>query len=578
MTGLAAALIGLLLTSAVAVQEPRVAPPGGDLVTAIVHVNVIPMDREGIVRDQTVLVRGDRIVGVGRSAAVTVPAGATVIDGSGRYLLPGLTDAHVHIEDLPWAHARPDFGDGPLYLAHGVTTVFSLSGTPLHLEWRRRVATGELLGPTIYTAGPFVNEPRLSSPESVRDDIVRQAREGYDLIKYHELPETTTGLSLPAYHTMIDTAREVGLPLVGHAPVNLGIEVMLQAHQPIAHVGMLTNIYFLPLLAHRTTMLITIAALVVLMLIVSISVARRMARRWRPRAALRSWQPALTGYILISAIVAFVAAAASSPGGPRFDSVALRVAFTALAIGIAVAAAAAVFLTIGLWRNGAGAGAARIEATVASCAALALAWTLTTFWVPVSWRGTDRGIAQIAKRVHDAGIPVQTTLTVYETFDGATRGELLQDPAIDYLRHDTADEWRQLPAAGPPGARVHEFATRVVGALHRAGVTLVAGTDAMGLPLVVPGASLHRELRLLNASGLTPYEALRAATVAPATFLGKSQEFGTIAVGRRADLLLVAGDPFEDMATLDRPLGVMTRGRWLSRERLSQLLDAMKKR
>src|SRR5206468_10176462 len=131
---------------------------------------------------------------------------------------------------------------------------------------------------------------------------------------------------------------------------------------------------FLPLLAHRTTILITVAALVVLMLIVSISVARHMARRWRPRAALRSWQHRLTGYILISAIVAFVAAAASSPGGPRFDSVALRVAFTVLAIGIAVAAVASMFLAIGLWRNRAVASAARIEATVASCAALSLAW------------------------------------------------------------------------------------------------------------------------------------------------------------------------------------------------------------
>src|SRR5205823_14178136 len=89
---------------------------------------------------QTVIVRGDRIVAIGASADVPVPPDATVIQGDGRYLIPGLTDAHVHLTtDMPWAPARPDFGDAPLYLAHGVTTVINLGGTPAQLEWRRRV-------------------------------------------------------------------------------------------------------------------------------------------------------------------------------------------------------------------------------------------------------------------------------------------------------------------------------------------------------------------------------------------------------------------------------------------------------
>ena len=116
---------------------------------------------------------------------------------------------------------------------------------------------------------------------------------------------------------------------------------------------------------------------------------------------------------------------------------------------------------------------------------------------------------------------------------------------------------------------------KVVGALHRAGVPLVAGTDAMGVPLLVPGASLHRELQLLTESGLTPYEAIRAATVNPAVFLRKEEEFGTVAVGRRADLLLVAGDPLQDLTPFEEPVGVMVRGRWLAREDLRQRLAAL---
>jgi imidazolonepropionase-like amidohydrolase len=116
---------------------------------------------------------------------------------------------------------------------------------------------------------------------------------------------------------------------------------------------------------------------------------------------------------------------------------------------------------------------------------------------------------------------------------------------------------------------------RVVGALHRAGVPLVAGTDAMGVPLLVPGASFHRELQLLTECGLTPYEAIRAATVNPAVFLRKEQEFGTVTEGKRADLLLVAGDPLQDLARLKEPAGVMVRGRWLAREDLRQRLAAL---
>jgi imidazolonepropionase-like amidohydrolase len=97
----------------------------------------------------------------------------------------------------------------------------------------------------------------------------------------------------------------------------------------------------------------------------------------------------------------------------------------------------------------------------------------------------------------------------------------------------------------------------------------------MGAPLVAPGSSLHRELELLTESGLTPYEAMRAATVVPATFLGKEKEFGTIATGKRADLLLIDGNPLDDVTRLKRPTGVMTRGRWFTRDQLQQMMTAL---
>ena len=99
----------------------------------------------------------------------------------------------------------------------------------------------------------------------------------------------------------------------------------------------------------------------------------------------------------------------------------------------------------------------------------------------------------------------------------------------------------------------------------------------MGMELIVPGFSLHRELKLLRAAGLTSYEAIFAATRAPAAFLGRSKEFGIIAVGQRADFLLVPGNPLEDAARLASPTGIMARGRWFSREQMQGILDTLRR-
>ena len=90
--------------------------------------------------------------------------------------------------------------------------------------------------------------------------------------------------------------------------------------------------------------------------------------------------------------------------------------------------------------------------------------------------------------------------------------------------------------------------------------------------MLIPGSSLVRELTLLQLSGLTPFETIRTATVNSAKFLGKENEFGTIAVGKRADLILLDGNPLEELSAFSEPLGVMVRGKWLSREHLDTLL------
>jgi dolichol kinase len=549
------------------------------MTVAFTNVNVIPLDHEGVKQDRTVLVRGDRIVSVGSRYEVKAPSDALVIDGAGQYLVPGLTDAHVHVSGTPVMPTRDDFGDAPIYLAYGVTTVVNLGGSPMILEWRKRVNAGTLLGPTIYTAGPFVNEPRVNTPDEVERDIVTQAQLGYDLIKFHELLRTTTGLSLPAYRRMVETARRIGIPLVGHAPVNLGIDEMLQERQSIAHMGMVANLYFLPFSSHTTILLVTAIASLILICIALTSVvaaivprsSKKVLRRQSAIGTIRK----LTGMIALATAGAFICVFAYLPGGPLFNSVFLRLAFTGLTGIVTAATLMAGFFAVGLLRDVATSTLGKVQALLAAISAGALTIAMLGFWVPVSWRSSDGGIDRVAKRVHDAGIFVQSTLVVYDTFSTSGRIALVDDPVVRFLMPSIREAWREEPKRGIPLNRLTGFNQKVADALHRNGVPIMAGTDAMGLPLVAPGSSLHRELQLLSASGLSPYEVIRSATVVPATFLGKTKEFGTITVGQRADLLLVAGNPLDNLGALKRPMGVMVRGRWLPRQRLDELLKSL---
>ena len=584
-------IVGGLLVFGMALEasaQPPAVPTPEDATVAFVDVSLIRMDRERVETGQTVLTRGDRITAIGARSAVTVPEDAIVIQGEGRYLTPGLTDAHVHLvgDGTRFGGGRPDFGDAPLYLAYGVTTVFNLRGTPEQLDWRRRIESGELVGPTIYTSGQYVNEPRVNSPDEVRTEVIAQARDGYDLIKFHEIRPgadrsgTSTGLSLPAYLTMNETAREAGLPLLGHAPVNLGLDALLQARQSLAHVGMLTNIHFLPAVSNFEFFVVTGVALLILMVVViAWGVATVVARRGREAAR----QPpavsrlrALTGWVLAGSLVAAGCAALFLPGGPLFDSLALRVVFTALGVLISAATVALVLVAIGVWRDSSASRFARLQGVLASLAGFGFMYAALMFWIPVAWRSNDTGIERLAERLADTGIWIQTSMVVYDAVGGPGRPVLVDDPAMEYLQEEVRARWLRIPQRVPSWYRYPDFTKKVVGALHRAGVPLMAGTDAMGFPLITPGSSLHRELQLLVESGLTPYQAVRAATVVPASFLGKEGEFGTIAIGRRADLLLVEDNPFENIGHLRSPVGVMVRGKWISRSQLEQMLDALR--
>ena len=186
---------------------------------AFVDFNVVPMDGRGMLRRQIVIVRDGFISRIGDVGVVEAPADAQVVEGDGSgYLVPGLVDAHVHLED-----ASEDVL--PLFLANGVTTVFNLEGDDRHLELRDRARDPDFLGPTIFTSGPFINEEVIVSRDDARRVVQEQARAGYDFVKVHG------GLSQDSYGALLETAKLVGIPVIGHAPKNLQFYSLLEGGQ-----------------------------------------------------------------------------------------------------------------------------------------------------------------------------------------------------------------------------------------------------------------------------------------------------------------------------------------------------------
>jgi len=427
----AAASIVLLSCAATPSREPGA--------IAIVNVNVPSLDDGSIAPGQTVVIQHGVISAVGRAGAVTLPQGADVIDGAGKYLLPGLVDTHVHL-----AGGTPDEQRAllKLFVANGVSTVVNLRGNAQMLTLRRDVADGRVFGPTIYTVGPYVNEPFVTTPDEVEAAVVEQKRAGYDFVKLHG------DLSLEAYKRLNDVARREGIRVIGHAPRNLGLEVMFEERQYAV--------------AHAEEFL--------------------------------------------------------------YD------------------------------RNNSSRDFAAIEPR----------------------------IPELARAMVRSGIWLMPNLTAYQLIarQADDLSAVLARPETRYLPQSTQRTWG--PATNPYTARFgkrdapgfllrYQLLEKLVRGFQQAGVRLLVGTDAMN-PGVVPGFSVHDEIADLVAAGLTPQQALGAATTNAAEFLGRAADSGRVAVGQAADLLLLDANPLEDVANSRRIAGVMLRGQFLDRAALDRLL------
>ena len=206
---------GLFCESHAAPRGMQQQPPA---VTVFENVNVVPMDEERVLLNHTVIVRHGRITAVGPSGRVTVPEGAVRIDGRGKYLMPGLAEMHGHTP-VPGGDPRSQFVSDMmfLYAANGVTTVRGMLGGSGQLELRELTSTGQIIGPTLYLAGPSFSGNSITSSEQASQRVRNQRDEGWDLLKVHP------GLTRDEYDAMALTAGQVGIRFGGHVPSDVGL-------------------------------------------------------------------------------------------------------------------------------------------------------------------------------------------------------------------------------------------------------------------------------------------------------------------------------------------------------------------
>ena len=201
-------------------QKTQIEVP--DAETAIIKVNVIPMNTDTLMQNQTVLIKEGKIAAVGPSDLVTIPEEATVIDGSGKYLIPGLAEMHAHI---PGDQKGTEIVEETLflYLSNGITTIRGMLGQPYHLELKKQVANNELLSPRIFTSGPSLNGNSVKTVEEAREKVMAYKEDGYDFLKMHP------GIKLEVFNEIVKTANEIDIPFAGHVSNLVGIRRALEA-------------------------------------------------------------------------------------------------------------------------------------------------------------------------------------------------------------------------------------------------------------------------------------------------------------------------------------------------------------
>ena len=436
-------LVLLLFGFRVSAQEP-----------SLVFRDVTVIDGTGAAGtpSMTVVVSGARISDIGRTGDVRIPEDSVVIDGAGKFLIPGLWDMHVHL-------SKSGQNTLPLFVANGVTSVRDMGGDiDLLKRWKQEILEGKRVGPRIKMAGPMFEsienidrmkreagvEPverfrvGLATPEEAEAVVGRLSKQGVDFLKVRSVS------SVEIFRALGAAAKRHNLALVGHAVASP--EELLQVGQRSIEHG------FYPPLDDR-----------------SAEKRRELFRQFRMKE------------------IAVV---------------------PTLVVGEALR------------------------------------------------------------------VPYARMKSIVEDHDGKL------EPKRKFLSGYLIEDWKeQVEEQKSPWPGLDDFLVkraRDIREMLESGVRIMPGTDT-AVVLIWPGFSLHDELRLLvQQVGMTPMQALVSATRSPAEFFGMQESLGTVQKGKIADLVLLDGDPIEDINNTSKVVSVVHGGKLLStmdRQRLLHDLE-----
>ncbi|HEY0739935.1 MAG TPA: amidohydrolase, partial [Chryseosolibacter sp.] len=178
-------------------------------------VAVVSMLKDAVTEHQTVVTKNGKITAVGDVKKVKFGKDALVVDGRGKFLMPGLAEMHGHVP--PVDDMQPMKDVLALFAVNGITTVRGMLGHPKHLELRAMVNKGELIAPHFYTTGPSINGMSVTSPEAGSEMVRQQKKAGYDFLKMHP------GLTRAKFDSIAATANKVGIPFAGHVSFGVGV-------------------------------------------------------------------------------------------------------------------------------------------------------------------------------------------------------------------------------------------------------------------------------------------------------------------------------------------------------------------
>ncbi len=189
--------------------------------TVFRNVNVIPMNEEKVIKDQDVLVVDGKIKAMDATGKVKYDKNARIIDGKGKFLIPGLAEMHAHVPPNEDINAMKEVLS--LFLNHGVTTIRGMLGHPKHLELRSMIQSREIIGPHFYTSGPSFNGNSVRTPEAGSQMVKDQKQAGYDFLKLHP------GLTKENFAAIAKAAKEAGIPFAGHVSLDVGVWRAIEA-------------------------------------------------------------------------------------------------------------------------------------------------------------------------------------------------------------------------------------------------------------------------------------------------------------------------------------------------------------